>query len=159
MTRKTSNRYFDLSALFALGLAALLLVSIPGGCSDSDESEDEEDIQSEAVAEPTAPPIMDIVDPEPGDLQSAPDQPDDEELPTGDGDGDGDGNEDETEEPAAEENDGTPANDGVYVVQDGDTLYAIAVQFGVSMDALMAENGMNDPNALQVGQELQIPQQ
>jgi LysM repeat protein len=155
MTRRTSNRYFDLSALFALGLAALLLVSMPGGCSDSDEAEDEEDIQSEAVAEPTAPPMMEIVEPEPGDLQSAPEEPEDEEPPADDTDA----NEDESEEPATEENDAAPEHDGVYVVQEGDTLYGIAVQFGISMDELMAENSMNDPNALQVGQELRIPQQ
>jgi LysM repeat protein len=148
MTRGAKNRYFDLSTVFALGLAALLLISMPGGCGDSDETDDEEDVQSEAVAEPTEPPMMEIVDPEPGDLQSAPEEPEEPAEPADDT---------ETDEPANEEGSEEPANEGVYVVQEGDTLYAIAVQFGVSMDELMAENGMSDPNSLQVGQELQIP--
>lgn len=146
MNRTSSRRYFDLSTLLALGIAALLLVSMPGGCGDSEDGEDDEDITSEEVAEPTAPAMMDIVDPEPGDLQSEPENGGDqaeEEAPVDD------------EEGAPEPENG--ADDGTYVVQQGDTLYDIAVQFSVGMDELMAANNMDDPNQLQVGQELQIP--
>ncbi len=45
----------------------------------------------------------------------------------------------------------------VYVVQSGDTLGSIAAQFDVSVEDLMAANGLTDPNVLDVGQTLQVP--
>jgi TolB protein len=45
----------------------------------------------------------------------------------------------------------------VYIVQPGDTLLAIAVNFGVDVDLLAAENGITDPGSLGVDQELTIP--
>ena len=44
----------------------------------------------------------------------------------------------------------------VYIVQEGDTLWSIASRFSVSLDALMAANGLTNGN-LQVGQQLVIP--
>ncbi len=44
-----------------------------------------------------------------------------------------------------------------YVVQESDTLSAIAVQFGVSLQDLLDENDLSDPNSIFVGQELAIP--
>ena len=44
-----------------------------------------------------------------------------------------------------------------HAVQPGDTLSAIAVAYGVSIDDLMAANGLSDPNSILVGQELRIP--
>lgn len=53
---------------------------------------------------------------------------------------------------------GEPAqNPGTYVVAEGDSLYAIALRFGVELDAIIAANGLSDPNDIQVGQELIIP--
>jgi LysM repeat protein len=51
------------------------------------------------------------------------------------------------------------AQDGAttYTVVAGDTLGAIASQFGTTISALSAANGLADPNALRVGQELIIP--
>lgn len=49
------------------------------------------------------------------------------------------------------------ANDGTYIVAAGDTLYAIAVRFNVTMEALSAANGITDPSSIQVGQVLVIP--
>lgn len=46
----------------------------------------------------------------------------------------------------------------IYVVRPGDTLWQIANQFGLSVDQLAAFNNITDPNNLQVGQELKIPQ-
>jgi LysM repeat protein len=46
---------------------------------------------------------------------------------------------------------------GVYVVQENDTLYGIAVRFNVELDALIALNGLSDPNDIRIGQELHIP--
>ncbi|HNS51997.1 MAG TPA: LysM peptidoglycan-binding domain-containing protein [Anaerolineae bacterium] len=45
----------------------------------------------------------------------------------------------------------------VYTVQGGDTLSGIAARFGVGLSALIEANGISDPNALQVGQQLRIP--
>jgi formylglycine-generating enzyme required for sulfatase activity len=45
----------------------------------------------------------------------------------------------------------------IYVVQAGDTLGAIAKEFGVTVEALQEVNGISDPKRLQIGQELKIP--
>jgi LasA protease len=44
-----------------------------------------------------------------------------------------------------------------YVVQAGDTLDTISQSYGVSLEALMQANGLNDANLLEVGQTLVIP--
>jgi len=44
-----------------------------------------------------------------------------------------------------------------YKVRLGDTLYAIALKFDVTVEALMAANGLTDPNTLDTGQVLVIP--
>lgn len=48
-------------------------------------------------------------------------------------------------------------NPATYVVADGDTLYAIALKFGVELADLIQLNGLSDPNDIRVGQELKIP--
>ena len=47
----------------------------------------------------------------------------------------------------------------LYVVQPGDTLSAIAAEFGISLDQLIEANAelLEDPNDLQIGDELIIP--
>jgi LysM repeat protein len=45
----------------------------------------------------------------------------------------------------------------VYVVQPGDTLSAIAVALGLTMQELMDANSITDPNSILVGQELIVP--
>jgi LysM repeat protein len=45
----------------------------------------------------------------------------------------------------------------IYVVQENDTLYGIAVRFDVELDALISLNGLSDPNDIWIGQELRIP--
>lgn len=45
----------------------------------------------------------------------------------------------------------------IHVVQSGDTLLAIAAQYGVSVRDLQAANGIEDPTRLQIGQQLIIP--
>lgn len=44
-----------------------------------------------------------------------------------------------------------------YIVQAGDTLGGIAARFGCDLQSLVKANGITDPNALQVGQKLEIP--
>lgn len=51
----------------------------------------------------------------------------------------------------------TQPNGPVYVVQSGDTFYSIAVQFGVTIDAIVQANPNIDPNYLSVGTEVVIP--
>lgn len=53
----------------------------------------------------------------------------------------------------------TPAPSGgaSYVVQRGDTLWSIALKFGVSQQAIMAANGIANPNLIYAGQVLTIP--
>ncbi|MEX0326914.1 MAG: LysM peptidoglycan-binding domain-containing protein [Puniceicoccaceae bacterium] len=55
----------------------------------------------------------------------------------------------------------TPAEaapeEGVYLIQSGDTLSAIAKRFGVSLNALLAANPTVNPRALQIGQRIVIP--
>ncbi len=48
-------------------------------------------------------------------------------------------------------------NASTYVVQPGDTAYGIARRFGMSSDSLMAANGINRAESLQVGVKLRIP--
>jgi murein DD-endopeptidase MepM/ murein hydrolase activator NlpD len=45
----------------------------------------------------------------------------------------------------------------VYIVQGGDSLWGIAVRFGVTVDNLQSANGISDPNQLKVGDQLVIP--
>ena len=44
-----------------------------------------------------------------------------------------------------------------YTVQQGDTLSYIAGQFGVTIEALVAANGLANPDAIQAGQKVIIP--
>lgn len=45
----------------------------------------------------------------------------------------------------------------VYQVQSGDTVLAIAAEFGISAEAIQEANGIIDPRRLQIGQEIIIP--
>lgn len=45
----------------------------------------------------------------------------------------------------------------VYIVQSGDTLLGIALEYGVDADTLAARNGIEDPRNLRTGQRLIIP--
>jgi len=55
--------------------------------------------------------------------------------------------------------DGQGGRQGVYIVQPGDNIYRISLQFGVTMAELMAVNGISPAqmNFLTVGQQLIIP--
>ena len=44
-----------------------------------------------------------------------------------------------------------------YIVQAGDTLAGIAALFNSTMDDIVTENNLDDPNAIFVGQQLTIP--
>ncbi len=48
------------------------------------------------------------------------------------------------------------AKDGNYTVQRGDTLYGIALSFGVDARELARWNGIDDPSRLSVGQSLRV---
>jgi LysM repeat protein len=44
----------------------------------------------------------------------------------------------------------------IHVVGPGETLYGIALQYGVTVDAIVAANSIADPNRIEVGQRLVI---
>jgi LysM repeat protein len=64
----------------------------------------------------------------------------------------------ESVEPVA---DAAPAPDSdesaVYIVQAGDSLLSIAGRYGITLDELVAANGLDDPNFVFSGQRLVIP--
>lgn len=45
----------------------------------------------------------------------------------------------------------------IYIVQPGDTLYSIAQRFNTTVDAIVRQNQIFDPNRIYPGQTLQIP--
>jgi murein DD-endopeptidase MepM/ murein hydrolase activator NlpD len=45
----------------------------------------------------------------------------------------------------------------IHVVQRGETLYRIALLYGSSVDAIVRANGLSDPERIQIGQRLIIP--
>ncbi|CAB4857267.1 unannotated protein [freshwater metagenome] len=47
----------------------------------------------------------------------------------------------------------------VYVVRKGDSLFSIAKKFGISAADLAAFNNITDPDKIQAGQKLNLPQQ
>lgn len=50
-----------------------------------------------------------------------------------------------------------PAAAGEYLVQPGDTLSTIAIEYSTSMAALQVLNNLDDPRLLRAGQRLKIP--
>jgi LysM repeat protein len=44
-----------------------------------------------------------------------------------------------------------------YTVQKGDTLYSIARRHGTTVNAIMAANGMTNPDHIRSGQTLRMP--
>jgi LysM domain len=44
-----------------------------------------------------------------------------------------------------------------HTIKDGESLSSIASDYGVSQEALQTLNNIDDPNSIQVGQELLIP--
>jgi LysM repeat protein len=51
----------------------------------------------------------------------------------------------------------TPGEDRTYVVQQGDTLFKVALRFGITLEALESANDITDPNKVYPGQVLKIP--
>jgi murein DD-endopeptidase MepM/ murein hydrolase activator NlpD len=51
----------------------------------------------------------------------------------------------------------SPVPPQVYVVRPGDTLFAIATRFGLTVTEITQANGIRDPNYITIGQQLVIP--
>lgn len=49
------------------------------------------------------------------------------------------------------------SNGQVHIVQPGDTMWKISQRYGVSLEALLYENGMRDGSIIYVGQKIYIP--
>lgn len=66
----------------------------------------------------------------------------------------------ETPEPDIAEEDITPTPAGTfeYTVTTGDTLYALAIRYGTSIDAIAELNELDNPNAISPGDVLLIPE-
>jgi LysM repeat protein len=58
---------------------------------------------------------------------------------------------------AAAEGQGGQTGQVIYVVQPGDSLAAIALRYGVEVEAIVQENGIQNRDLIKVGQELAIP--
>lgn len=50
-----------------------------------------------------------------------------------------------------------PPAGAIYIVQEGDTLWSIAVRFGISIESLQSANNLGNVNQLAVGDRLVIP--
>jgi LysM repeat protein len=64
------------------------------------------------------------------------------------------------EEPAVDESTIEPVipeGSQTYIVQDGDTLWDIATEFGTTVDAIILANALDNPSDIQIDQELTIP--
>lgn len=64
------------------------------------------------------------------------------------------------DEPEPTDPDATPdpSNDIVYIVQPGDNLFRIALNNGLTVEELAAYNKITDPERIEVGQQIRIPQ-
>ncbi|MDR0553605.1 MAG: M23 family metallopeptidase [Treponema sp.] len=50
------------------------------------------------------------------------------------------------------------AEDTIYTVRKGETVYSIARSYGITPDEILRQNGITDPTKLQAGQRIRIPQ-
>ncbi|MBO9306459.1 LysM peptidoglycan-binding domain-containing protein [Thermomicrobium sp.] len=120
--------------MWRLGVVSLLVVLLAAGCLPFGRATPT--VTPTLVPTPTSLPVLPVVTPTPAPANLSSMTP----TPTA---------------PAAQ-----PTREGTtYVVQPGDTLYTIAVRFGVSLQALIEANQIEDPNQLQAGQVLVIPRQ
>ncbi len=60
--------------------------------------------------------------------------------------------------PEAEPTRPATAVGGVHIVQPGDNLFRIGLQYGCSVEQLAQHNGITTPNRISVGMEIQIPE-
>ncbi|KAK9836839.1 hypothetical protein WJX74_009302 [Apatococcus lobatus] len=59
--------------------------------------------------------------------------------------------------PAPAPSSGCPATPGKYTVKSGDTLSAIAMTYGTTVQCLQSANAISNPNMIAVGQTLSVP--
>lgn len=131
-----------LAGLGVLFLAMLLLPNFAGGGEDAPAVQDLTGLSSDVSGSVQQPQVQQPQTQNPAVEQPAASEPDA---------GTTDGNTD------AIVPDGAVADGEVYVVQDGDTLWDISLQFDVSVEALVEANGLEDETSISIDQELVIP--
>jgi hypothetical protein len=60
--------------------------------------------------------------------------------------------------PEAPDSTPIPAGNTIHIVQPGETLFRIAIDYGTTVETLMQTNNINDPTSINAGQSLVIPQ-
>ncbi len=129
------------SSRFRIGFTTLLMMVVLISVSACGSSKISADASPTVQNTQTAVPMITIVTPTPGN-------------PNGSGSGPVST---ETTPLTPTPDQATNGQNGSYTVQQGDTLYGIAVRFNVSVQALMKANSITDATSLQAGQIIIIP--
>lgn len=62
-------------------------------------------------------------------------------------------------DPTAQSQESPEGGQRRYTVRSGDTLFEIARQFGTTVEAIVEANDIDDPDVIDIGQELVIPRE
>lgn len=152
-----SRHWFILSLL----LISLTLVACVRPLQDEDEAAATEDAAAAETAQPDvstpAPPAATTESQQPPEDSVGSGEegvPESGEQPTPEG---GEQPPAETEQPSEPPTESAEATQVTYVVKAGDTLFAIAQQYSVSVESIAAANGIATTSTLEIGQTLVIP--
>ncbi len=175
--KRTANSLKWLILVLILALALSACERPVPGSNDSGQNDNSTPAETPVLTIPTTPPeeVQPEPYPAPGDAGTG-ETP--TEVPATGEDATDTGNEpaaggdettppEETAEPtatpeAATGNDGTtdtttPTGERIHIVQTGENLFRIGLQYGFTYQELAAYNGIANPNAIEVGQEIRIP--
>ncbi len=148
LAQEPSRAPLILTGLGVLFLAMLLLPNFADGDSRPDRT---------AQQQPQSPiaPLSEVSGVQEPPAQQAPVQQPAQDLPAQEPPAQQAPVEEQIQPPAE---DAAPVEGQLYVVQDGDNLWDIAQRFSTPVDAIVAANELEDPEELELGQELLIPE-